>query len=158
MNQTDKNLTERLFNQWAFVTSGEISEHLGIPQRKVLHYVELGIIRPVDSSPGRGNSRKFTPFDLMAFCLFFQLDQLGVAPRRLSKMSNEINSIMKSFVTSETIAPMPNFIEAYVQRDGKVSIDATNRPDSTRPVSIVLNLTTLRDHIVTEFEEKWLAR
>ena len=79
MNNSDWRIVHHTLNNWDFLSAGDVADWLSIPRRKVLLYVEQGIIEPKVVSPGTGRERKYTLTDLELFMVFSRLDKLGVA-------------------------------------------------------------------------------
>lgn len=68
----------------------DISNALGLKPRKVLLYVEQGIIEPTTPSGGRGIRRRFSLLDLAQFIVATRLDDIGIKPRRMRSIMEGI--------------------------------------------------------------------
>ena len=80
---------------WEFLTVGDVADWLKIPRRKVLTFIEQEIFSSRATKPGTGHSRKFSLTDLVLFSLFNKLDRLGIKPRHLRSVSEEIANIVR---------------------------------------------------------------
>ena len=85
----------RILATWTFLTAGEVSKWLSIPPRKVLMFVEQGLVLPTDPSPGSGKSRKYSFTDLVLFAVVGKLDALGIAPRYLRTLAQDLDSAIR---------------------------------------------------------------
>jgi len=83
------------FLGWDVLSAGDVAQILGISRRKVMLYVEQGIISPTVQAEGPGRHRKFSVGDLALFMLCYHLDKIGLAPRRLQEIGPQVASFFK---------------------------------------------------------------
>jgi len=69
---------------WKLFSAGDVAQILRIPRRRVLLYVEQGVVEPEVDSPGRGHRRKFNLSQLLEIAVASKFDALGIAPRHLA--------------------------------------------------------------------------
>jgi hypothetical protein len=112
-----------MLSGWEFLTAGEASEWLGVDRRKILFYVENGIVEPAVRSPGSGRRRMFTVVDLLLFKLFHQLDRMGIAPRCLRSMASATSGIVRC--PPEAIGNRPDYLVVRTASEGKDSLTVT---------------------------------
>ena len=97
-------------------SSTEVSRILHIPRRKVLFFVEQGIIQV--RAPGKGSSRAFRLQDLHHTYLLHQLSLMGMAPRYLAMISVELRGALDDYIKRRS----PNGERGGVLRDDVVGI------------------------------------
>ncbi len=84
------------FSRYSFIGSSDVAKLLNIPMRKVLMFIEQGLVISKNPSVGTGSSRRFAPADLIVFMVFNRLNDMGIAPRYLRSIANKINNIIRS--------------------------------------------------------------
>ena len=111
-------------------TTTEIPAILGMTRRKVLFFVEQGIIEPpFEKEPGRGRARKFGIVGLQLFELFNLLDRLGVAPRYLKEVEPDVRRLLEDYNGRNSYEGggkgfiSPEEIKAWAERDGNEDIE-----------------------------------
>ena len=71
-----------MLNQADIFSTKEVADWLTIPRRKVLLYVEQGLVVPSVPPGGRGPSTRFqVPEDVMQVAIVRHLELVGIAPR-----------------------------------------------------------------------------
>ena len=68
---------------WGVFTVGDVIKILGITRRKILLYVEKGVLKPSIPAEGRGIAARFSVADLVRFGVMQHLDRFGIAIRHL---------------------------------------------------------------------------
>jgi DNA-binding transcriptional MerR regulator len=68
---------------WGVFTIGDVIKILGITRRKILLYVEKGVVKPSIPAEGRGVAARFSVADLVRFGVIQHLDRFGIAIRHL---------------------------------------------------------------------------
>ena len=86
-----------LYN-WPSIKASDVTKYLQIPARRIKHYVELDIVRINEKQPGTGNSRMFTPGNVMEMVLMDRLEGIGIAPKRLARISARLNEAVAGFI------------------------------------------------------------
>ena len=71
--------------------TNQVSEMFAIPVRRLTAFAELQIVDHHDQRPGTGNTRRYSIANLMMTKLASNLQQLGVAPKKLSRKSELLN-------------------------------------------------------------------
>lgn len=105
MSEINWQVIHYTLNNWDFLTAGDVAEWLQIPRRKVLLFVEQGIIKPKIVSPGIGRERKFTLTDIELFMVFNKLDKMGVAPRFLRSIAEDVAALIRQPADNEGRRP-----------------------------------------------------
>jgi len=93
MDQT----TCTLYN-WPSIKASNFTKYLQIPARRIKHYVELDIVRINEKQPGTGNSRMFTPANVMEMVLMDRLEGIDITPKRLARISARLNEAVAGFI------------------------------------------------------------
>lgn len=73
--------------------ASEVSRILDIPRRKVLLYVEQGVVKPTNPSQGRGVHRQFDLNDLLELLIVAKLERLGLIPRHMRAVISVVRSL-----------------------------------------------------------------
>ena len=105
MSDINWQVIHHTLNNWDFLTAGDVADWLQIPRRKVLLFVEQGIIQPKIVSPGIGRERKFTLTDIELFMVFIKLDKMGVAPRFMRSIATDVAALIRSPADDEGRRP-----------------------------------------------------
>ncbi|MBT4498514.1 MAG: MerR family transcriptional regulator [Gemmatimonadetes bacterium] len=71
---------ERVFS------AGKVAELMGTKRRKVMLWVEQGLIEPSEPATGRGFVRRFNTLDLLRISIIMRLEELGVVPRKMRNL------------------------------------------------------------------------
>ena len=76
---------------WGVFTIGDVIKILGITRRKILLYVEKGVVKPSIPAEGRGVAARFSVADLVSFGVIQHLDRFGIAIRHLVPFVEKLN-------------------------------------------------------------------
>lgn len=81
----------------ALFAVADAAQILRVPRRKIVLFVEQGVLEPTVGAEGRGHSRKFSLLDLFMIALAARLSELGLAPRHIA-VCVELIDIMQLMV------------------------------------------------------------
>ena len=124
----------RILATWTFLTAGEVSRWLDVPPRKVLMFVEQGLVVPTDPAPGSGKSRKYSFIDLVLFEVMAKLDSFGLAPRYLRSMAKDLDTIVRERINQQN----HKFSLLYITHNEGDSLRVVAGDDPGRFTSITL--------------------
>ena len=75
------------FIRWGVFSTGDVADIVKVPIRKVLQWVDLGVLKPWIPSRGTGSSRGFGFREVIHAALARELEGLGIASRHLASFS-----------------------------------------------------------------------
>ncbi len=152
MNENGFDEAFRILKSWSFLGAGDVSAWLGIPRRKVLLFVEQGIIRNSETSPGSGKSRKFSLVDLTLFSIVARLDAMGIAPRYLQSIAGDLNRIVKLRLDPD--GKLPDILFIFQDTDNALSVRFREDLSELGSVVILVDLAKIEFEVLKLFEQK----
>jgi len=123
----------------------QVSEMFAIPVRRLTAFAELQIVDHHDQRPGTGNTRRYSIANLMMTKLASNLQQLGVAPKKLSTKAEHLNYGIAEYLDEPKTAPRYMFIWLTSNMEVKVSWHTSTT--FTYPTSILMDLKMLHEEI-----------
>jgi hypothetical protein len=121
-------------------------------RRKALLYIEQGLISPQVASPGIGKSWKFSLIDLMLFEFGKQLVELGIAPRFLRTVAEDISQIVRGPYDDPAECPALLYITRGDQND-TLQVSAVCDIEKCESV-VIVNLAKIREKILSLFAQR----
>lgn len=77
--------------RWPVLSAGKVAEVLGAPRRRVLTYVELGLVELPDQSPGTGNNRMFSYYNMLGLATYEALYTVGFTPAKMRDLAAQVH-------------------------------------------------------------------
>jgi len=76
--------------RWPILPAGKVAEALDVPRRRVLTYVEYGLVELPDVSPGTGNNRMFSYFNLLSLASLETLYAIGYTSAKMRGFAGDV--------------------------------------------------------------------
>ena len=123
----------------------QVSHMFSIPVRRLTAFADLQIVDHHDQRPGTGNTRRYSIANLMMTKLAWNLQRLGVAPKKLSRKAELLNHGIVRFLDE----PNPSrYMSLWVDSDAEIKVSwhtSTNFPYTT---SILIDLKMLHEDVM----------
>tara|TARA_R100001129_G_scaffold169944_1_gene139056 strand:+ start:3180 stop:3623 length:444 start_codon:yes stop_codon:yes gene_type:complete len=123
----------------------QVSEMFAIPVRRLTAFAELQIVDHHDQRPGTGTTRRYSIANLLMTKLAWNLQALGVAPKKLSRKAELLNHGIARYLSE----PNPSrYMSLWVASDAEIKVSwhtSTNFPYTT---SILIDLKMLHDDVM----------
>ena len=105
------------------VSVGEASRILNLPRRKIHLFIEQGVVVPSEVAPGTGNRRRLGFKDVVMLKVAQRLNLLGIKPRDLRKIVNDVAHVTKPGRWAKLVAvfPGPTVVELDGAHDQEVA-------------------------------------
>ena len=100
-------LDSRVLRRFFRVSVGEVSRVLNLPRRKINLFIEQGVVIPSEVAPGTGNRRQLDFQDVVMLTVAHRLDSLGIKPRALRKIVNDVAHIARAGGWAKLVAVFP---------------------------------------------------
>ena len=143
--------------QWPTIKASDVTKFLLIPARRIKHYVELDIVRISEKQPGTGNSRMFTPTNVMEIILMDRLEGIGITPKRLAHISERLSDAVAVFLKSKGDAKY-RYLHVTSSLGGEAMVGLPNKSaKSDHWATLVIDLVQLQKDFETLFKKHWLA-
>ena len=125
--------------------TAQVSHMFSIPVRRLTAFADLQIVDHHDQRPGTGNTRRYSIANLMMTKLAWNLQRLGVAPKKLSRKAELLNHGIVRFLDE----PNPSrYMSLWVDSDAEIKVSwhtSTNFPYTT---SILIDLKMLHEDVM----------
>ena len=123
----------------------QVSQMFNIPVRRLTAFAELQIVDHHDQRPGTGNSRLYSIANLMMTKLAWNLQTLGVAPKKLSRKAELLNIGIRRYL--DDTKSSSRYMSLYVTSDLAVKVSWHTSTTLTYPASILMDLKMLHEEI-----------
>ena len=100
-------LDSRVLRRFYRVSVGEVSRIINLPRRKINLFLEQGVVVPSEVAPGTGNRRQLDFQDVVMLKVAQSLDNLGIKPRALRKIVNDVVHIARVGGWPKLVAVFP---------------------------------------------------
>ena len=125
--------------------TAQVSQMFSIPVRRLTAFAELQIVDHHDQRPGTGNTRRYSIANLMMTKLAWNLQALGVAPKKLSRKAELLNHGIARFLDE----PNPlRYMSLWVASDAEIKVSWHTSTTFTYPTSILMDLKMLHDDVM----------
>ena len=151
MDQT----TCTLYN-WPSIKASDVTKYLQIPARRIKHYVELDIVRINEKQPGTGNSRMFTPANVMEMVLMDRLEGIGITPKRLARISARLNEAVAGFI-GQKADPKLRYLHVAAPAGDNALVTWPAKAKADHWATLVIDLLQLQRDFDTLFSKHWLT-
>jgi hypothetical protein len=143
--------------QWPTIKASDVVKYLQIPHRRIKHYVELDIVRITEKLPGIGNSRMFTPTNVIEIILLDRLEGIGITPKRLARISDRLSDAVKGFLKNKGEAKFRYLhVTSSLGGDAMVTWPAKSAK-SDDWATLVIDLVRLQKDFEILFKKHWLT-
>ena len=123
----------------------QVSEMFAIPVRRLTAFADLQIVDHHDQRPGTGNTRRYSIANLMQTKLAWNLQTLGVAPKKLSRKAEHLNYGIARYLEEPKTAP--RYMSLWLNEDIEVKVMWHTGLTLTYPASILMDLKMLHEEI-----------
>jgi len=125
--------------------TAQVSHMFSIPVRRLTAFADLQIVDHHDQRPGTGTTRRYSIANLMMTKLAWNLQALGVAPKKLSRKAELLNHGIARFLNE----PNPSrYMSLWVDSDAKIKVSWHTSTTFTYPTSILIDLKMLHDDVM----------
>ena len=125
--------------------TAQVSHMFSIPVRRLTAFADLQIVNHHDQRPGTGNTRRYSIANLIMTKLAWNLQVLGVAPKKLSRKAELLNHGIARFLDE----PNPSrYMSLYVTSDAEIKVSWHTSTTFTYPTSILMDLKMLHDDVM----------
>jgi len=125
--------------------TAQVSQMFSIPVRRLTAFADLQIVDHHDQRPGTGTTRRYSIANLMMTKLAWNLQALGVAPKKLSRKAELLNHGIARFLNE----PNPSrYMSLWVDSDAEIRVSWHTSTTFTYPTSILIDLKMLHDDVM----------
>jgi len=122
-----------------------------IPVRRLTAFADLQIVDHHDQRPGTGTTRRYSIANLMMTKLAWNLQRLGVAPKKLSRKAELLNHGIARFLDE----PNPSrYMSLYVTSDAEIKVSWHTSTTFTHPASILMDLKMLHEDVMNALNKQ----
>lgn len=133
------------------LSTAQVSEMFSIPRRPLTAFAELQIVDHHDQRPGTGNTRRYSIANLMMTKLAWNLQALGVAPKKLSRKAELLNHGIARFLDE----PNPSrYMSLWVDSDAEIKVSWHTSTTFTYPTSILMDLKMLHEDVMNALNKQ----
>ena len=126
--------------------TAQVSHMFSIPVRRLTAFADLQIVDHHDQRPGTGTTRRYSIANLMMTKLAWNLQRLGVAPKKLSFKAELLNIGIKRYL--DETKSSSRYMSLYVTSDLAVKVSWHTSTTFTYPTSILMDLKMLHDDVM----------
>jgi len=131
--------------------TAQVSQMFAIPVRRLTAFAELQIVDHHDQRPGTGTTRRYSIANLMMTKLAWNLQRLGVAPKKLSRKAELLNHGIARFLDE----PNPSrYMSLYVTSDAEIKVSWHTSTTFTHPASILMDLKMLHEDVMNALNKQ----
>jgi hypothetical protein len=125
--------------------TAQVSQMFAIPVRRLTAFADLQIVDHHDQRPGTGTTRRYSIANLMMTKLAWNLQRLGVAPKKLSRKAELLNHGIARFLDE----PNPSrYMSLWVDSDAEIKVSWHTSTTFTHPASILMDLKMLHEDVM----------
>jgi len=125
--------------------TAQVSEMFSIPVRRLTAFADLQIVDHHDQRPGTGTTRRYSIANLMMTKIAWNLQALGVAPKKLSRKAELLNHGIARYLSE----PNPSrYMSLWVDSDAEIKVSWHTSTTFTYPTSILIDLKMLHDDVM----------
>ena len=125
--------------------TAQVSQMFSIPVRRLTALADLQSGEHHDQRPGTGTTRRYSIANLMMTKLAWNLQALGVAPKKLSRKAELLNHGIVRFLDE----PNPSrYMSLWVDSDAEIKVSWHTSTTFTYPTSILIDLKMLHDDVM----------
>ena len=131
--------------------TAQVSQMFAIPVRRLTAFADLQIVDHHDQRPGTGNTRRYSIANLMMTKLAWNLQALGVAPKKLSRKAELLNHGIARFLDE----PNPSrYMSLWVDSDAEIKVSWHTSTTFTHPASILMDLKILHEDVMNALKNE----
>jgi hypothetical protein len=131
--------------------TAQVSHMFSIPVRRLTAFAELQIVDHHDQRPGTGTTRRYSIANLMMTKLAWNLQALGVAPKKLSRKAELLNHGIARFLDE----PNPSrYMSLWVDSDAEIKVSWHTSTTFTHPASILMDLKMLHEDVMNALNKQ----
>ena len=133
------------------LSTAQVSKMFAIPRRPLTAFAELQIVDHHDQRPGTGTTRRYSIANLMMTKLAWNLQRLGVAPKKLSRKAELLNHGIARFLDE----PNPSrYMSLWVDSDAEIKVSWHTSTTFTHPASILMDLKMLHEDVMNALNKQ----
>ncbi len=148
--------TTSMYYIWPSIKASDIAKYLAIPARRIQHYVDLDIVRVQEKQPGTGNSRMFTPANVMQIVLLDRLESIGITPKRMARFAQRLSEAVDGFVAKKG-DPKFRYLHVDASRGELPLVTWPAKGKAEHWATLCIDLVELQRDFDALFKKHWLS-